>query len=164
MTMHRPRSPRLLWQLPLWGGLLLASLPVPAAAAPSVRGLWLTQDKEAHIAIGPCGADPDTLCGRIVWIRDSLDASGRLRRDGKNPNPALRSRLVIGLTVVTRLVPDSPADSTHWKALVYDPKNGHTYSGKLELLGPNLLKLRGYVLFSLIGRTARWTRVSAGAH
>ncbi len=164
MAMNHPRPSRLLWQLPLWGGLLLASLPVAAAAAPSIRGLWLTQDKEAHIAIGPSRASPDTLCGRIVWIRDSLDASGRLRRDGKNPNPALRRRRVIGLTVVTRLVPDSPSDSTHWKAQIYDPKNGRTYAGRAELIGPNLLKLRGYVLFSLIGRTARWTRVSAGAH
>jgi uncharacterized protein (DUF2147 family) len=40
---------------------------------------------------------------------------------------------------------------------IYDPKNGKTYSCKMTLEG-NELKVRGYVGFSLLGRTTVWTR------
>jgi hypothetical protein len=62
------------------------------------------------------------------------------------------------LVIVSALSPTS-ADSTHWKAKVYDPKNGHTYNANLTLESPDRIKLRGYIGFSLLGRTAHWTRI-----
>src|SRR5436190_17051622 len=91
---------------------LLARLwsPVPAHAAP-IDGLWLVQEKNAHIRVGIFHGE---RCGRIVFVRDSLDTHGKVRRDGKNPNPALRDHLVRGLVIVSALAPTS-SDSTHWK-------------------------------------------------
>jgi uncharacterized protein (DUF2147 family) len=44
---------------------------------------------------------------------------------------------------------------------IYDPKNGKTYSCYIEFKDEtkNLLKVRGYIGFSMIGRTTYWTRV-----
>jgi uncharacterized protein (DUF2147 family) len=40
----------------------------------------------------------------------------------------------------------------------YNPKKGKTYSGKMTLVSPTRLNLRGLIGISLIGRTAIWTR------
>ncbi len=41
---------------------------------------------------------------------------------------------------------------------LYDPEKGKTYSGKITLVSPKQLDLRGYIGISLIGRTSKWTR------
>lgn len=135
--------------------LALLFLLASAVQASPIDGLWLVAEKDAHVRIGDFHG---ARCGRIVWVRDSLDASGQLRRDRKNPDPSLRGRVMRDLVMVSDLQPTS-ADSTHWKGKVYDPRSGHTYAANLTLESPGQLKLRGYVGFSLFGRTARWTRV-----
>ena len=51
------------------------------------------------------------------------------------------------------------AGKTVWKGgTVYDPKSGKTYSGKMTLVSPNKLDMRGFVGISLFGRTTTWTR------
>jgi len=135
--------------------LLLLLLPVAAHAAAPIDGVWLVQEKDAHIRIG---IFQGARVGRIVFVRDSLDTSGHLRRDHKNPDPALRGHVMRDLVIVSALEPTS-RDSTHWKAKVYDPRNGKTYSAKISLPSPDKLDLRGYVGVSLFGRTAHWTRV-----
>jgi len=134
---------------------VLLLLPMTARAASPIDGTWLVQEKDAHIHIGMFHG---ARVGRIVFVRDSLDTSGHLRRDRKNPDPALRNHVMRDLVIVSALEPTS-GDSTHWKGKVYDPRNGKTYSAKLSLDGPDKLSLRGYVGVSLLGRTAHWTRV-----
>jgi uncharacterized protein (DUF2147 family) len=41
---------------------------------------------------------------------------------------------------------------------LYDPEKGKTYSGKITLVSPNQLDLRGFIGISLLGRTSKWTR------
>jgi uncharacterized protein (DUF2147 family) len=135
--------------------LLTLAVTATAAIASPIDGLWLVQEKNAHVRIGLFHGQH---CGRIVWVRDSLDAAGKLKHDTKNPDPALRGRVMRDLVMVTDLAPTS-ADSTRWKGKVYDPKNGHTYSANLTLESPDRLNLHGYVAVSLFGRTARWTRI-----
>jgi len=129
--------------------------PLAAHATAPIDGLWLVQEKDAHIRIGMFHG---ARVGRVVFVRDSLDASGHLRRDRKNPNPALRDHVMRDLVIVSALAPTS-SDSTHWKAKVYDPRSGKTYSAKLSLRSPDRLDLHGYVGVSFLGRTTHWTRV-----
>jgi len=42
---------------------------------------------------------------------------------------------------------------------ILDPKNGKTYSCKIELKKPDLLKVRGYIKAPIFGRTQEWYRV-----
>ena len=134
----------------------LLALALPAfAEAHALTGLWLVQEHDAQVRIEVYRG---VLCGRIVWVRDSLDRQGKLRRDRKNPEPARRDRVMRDLVMVTDLAAMS-ADSTRWKGRVYDPRSGHTYAARLTLETPDRLKLRGYVAVPILGRTARWTRV-----
>ncbi len=45
---------------------------------------------------------------------------------------------------------------------LYDPKNGHTYSGEMVLVSPDRLRLKGYFLIPLFGKTTTWDRVKSG--
>ena len=122
-----------------------------------IVGLWLVEDGDARVEIAGCGEE--ALCGRIVWLDDPFDEDGRPRRDVENPDATLRESPVVGLRILTR-VPRVPKDDGVWTdARIYDPKSGKTYKCKLELESDGRLKLRGYVGFSLFGRTEHWSRV-----
>ncbi len=131
-------------------GAALAAAAAKAAPAPHVTGRWYTEDKECVVEIytTPRG----TLEGKIV--------SGRHpdRLDTKNPDPALRTRKVVGTVIMKDMKPNSPGQ---WSGgTIYDPDSGKTYRCKLKLSGPDTIDLRGYIGISLIGRTSRWTRVT----
>ena len=128
----------------------LALLAAPAQAQ-SALGVWLTDDGDALVEIGSCGA---ALCGRIVWMRDppALD-------DRHNPDPALRARPLCGLEILAGFAADGEG---RWSGgRVYDPKTGSTYRGTITLDADGALTLRGYVGIPLFGRSARWTRDAA---
>ena len=42
---------------------------------------------------------------------------------------------------------------------IYDPKNGTTYSCKIEAKGENQIEVRGFVGTEMFGRTDVWTRM-----
>ena len=44
---------------------------------------------------------------------------------------------------------------------IMDPKNGKEYKCKIELEDPNTLNVRGFIGFSLLGRTQTWYRVES---
>jgi uncharacterized protein (DUF2147 family) len=43
---------------------------------------------------------------------------------------------------------------------IYDTKNGKTYRCYLKFDSPLILKLRGYIGFSLLGRTSHWFKTN----
>ncbi len=40
----------------------------------------------------------------------------------------------------------------------YSPNDGNTYRFKAEVLGPETMKIRGYLAIPLLGQTQHWTR------
>ncbi len=134
-----------------------------AATSDDILGFWYNEEHDGIIEIYKCA---DKYCGRIVWAKepdypedDKMGRSGQRRVDDKNPDPNLRNRPVVGLKMMNGFIFDG---GNKWKSgSVYDPKNGKTYSGTLTLIAPNKLNLRGYVLFSLFGRTTTWTRLGS---
>jgi len=141
--------------------VLFGSSSVMAAHGNDILGLWKNEERDAIIEIYRCA---DKYCGKIVWIReptyppnDLTGRGGQPRLDDNNADPKLRNRPIIGLEIVKGFVFDGENDWTG--GIVYDPKSGRTYQGKMSLVSSNKLHLRGYVLFSFLGRTATWTRL-----
>jgi uncharacterized protein (DUF2147 family) len=125
-----------------------AAAPVVDAQAAQGIGRWLTDPPDGliEISLAPDG----TYQGKIVG-GDSPN-----RTDLKNPDPAKRSAQLLGQRILRDLKYDGAG---HWSGgNIYDPDSGHSYSCYLELLAPNKLKVRGYMGFSLLGRTQIWTR------
>lgn len=70
--------------------------------------------------------------------------------EGKNKN-----KPILGLNILTGL----EKDGDEWSGgKILDPRKGKIYKCYIELENPNKLKIRGYVGFALIGRTAYWER------
>ena len=48
-----------------------------------------------------------------------------------------------------------------WKSgKILDPDNGKEYKCKMKIVEENVLEVRGFVGFSLLGRTQKWHRVA----
>lgn len=130
--------------LRLAGFALLVGLAGPAHAAPGdPSGLWLTETGKSRVKIVPCGGG---YCGTIV------SAPGKAV-DANNPDPALRSRSVIGVQILDARKPDGNGFS----GTLYNPNDGKTYSGSLHLTKPDELEVSGCVL-SVLCKSQTWTR------
>lgn len=130
----------------LFAALAGLSAYSPAIAADPVAGRWLTQGGQAIVAIKPCGAG---VCGTIERVLKATP--GAPTTDARNPDPALRSRPYVGLTILSGFR-DGGSD---WRGQIYDPKSGKTYRSTLRATGNNL-EVKGCV--AVFCRTQTWTR------
>ena len=141
---------------PLKATLILFSLVAVAPAFPSegdIVGLWLTGDGDGWIEIRQDGNE------YIGVIRGSPDDAGQdpERIDDKNPDPSLRHRKLLGLTIMRGFRHDG---GMRWSGgRIYDPNSGNTYKGNLRLLDRDTLRVRGFIGLSVFGRSDTWTRV-----
>ncbi len=146
--------------------LIVSLLSVSAichAGGDDILGVWNNQEKDAKIEIFKCG---EKYCGKIVSLREpnyppgsTEGVPGSPRHDNNNPDAAKRSRPIVGLQIMNNFI---FAGDDVWKGgTVYDPKTGNTYRGKMRLVTPNKLALRGFVGIPLFGRSTTWTRESA---
>lgn len=136
----------------LAGILLLALLVNASVAAESIEGVWITADGDGLVEFR---FQDERLVGFISGTLSDPDNSEPSRFDDLNPDPALRSRALLGLEIFAKL---APAGENKWKGEVYDPDSGKTYQCKIELIDDDTLKLRGFIGFSLLGRTETWVR------
>ena len=116
---------------------LLALVAAPLAAAEPVAGTWVTASRDGVVQIGPCGP---SLCGRLVrFLVTPPDGPGQ--RDVNNPNRALRSRPLLGSTILSGF----KADGEVWRGTIYDPKSGKSYRSILKRVGKDRLEVKGCI-------------------
>ncbi len=111
---------------------LAAALP-GAAFAGDPNGVWLRDNGNSKVRIGPCG---NALCGNIVWLRDA------------NAPAHVGQRVFFDMT---------PSGENSWSGRAFNPEDGRTYSGKMTLAG-NSLTTSGCVLGGLFCKTVHWSR------
>jgi uncharacterized protein (DUF2147 family) len=110
----------------------------PARAA-DPTGEWLVEDGGGKIRIEKCAGE--------MWGLISADMKpGTL--DGKNPNPAERSRPKIGMPILLGMKQKEP---NRWDGDIYNPTNGRTYSGSISLASADVLRVQGCVLGVMCG-------------
>jgi len=114
----------------------------PGHAAEPV-GTWLSQSGETTVRIAPCGA---ALCGTVVWVKGG-------GTDKMNPDPAKTGRPLVGI----QMIYDVAKSGSGYKGSLYNYKDGNTYTGKLQMLNDNRLKLSGCRL-SVFCRSQTWTK------
>ncbi len=156
-----------------FGLIALVVLPLVAAASPqtpdgvdgadAIVGVWETAPSDkgyAHIEMSRQG---DVYVGTIVWINEPRyppgdEMAGEIKIDRMNPEPGLREREIVGLQIVDHL---AYAGDGRWEGgSIYDPESGKTYKSRAAIAdGGETLKLRGYIGFSLLGRTSEWKRI-----
>jgi len=120
-----------------------------------ILGVWLNEDEDAHIEIYKEG---DLYFGKIIWLKFPIDEeTGKPKLDKHNPDPELQKRPSLGIKLLTDFEWDG--DNEWDEGDIYDPKSGKTYSCYIIMKEYDLLKIRGYIGISLIGKTTYWTRV-----
>ena len=132
---------------------MISGFVASAQKADAILGQWANPNGQDHILIYKKG---NKYFGKLDWIKFPNDEQGNPKTDKNNPDKALQSRPDLGLELLKDFTFDG--DDVYEDGTIYDPKSGKTYSCKMTIEGNNL-KIRGYVLFSLFGRSEVWTRV-----
>ena len=127
--------------------LLLAVTAFSQTNPDAIIGEWLSPKKDSRVLIYKQGAK---YFGHITW------GTGTEHYDVKNPKPDLRKRELIGLTILKDFEFDG--DNTWKEGSIYDPREGKIYFCKITLKDAGQINIRGYVGFSLFGRTETWTK------
>ena len=127
-----------------------------------VEGVWLTTE-QSELTIQAC---PEGYCGYITKIVvpeeimakygaeiEKMDPASFY--DGNNKDPALRSRPMQDLQILTLTPTNNP---WFFDGKIYNPQDGNIYDGSVEILGADLIRLKGCVLYVLC-QEQDWQRV-----
>ena len=145
------------WAARLAGIGLMAVPTLALAEAKDPSGTYLTQDGRARIRVEKCLSDGESICGYVVWMKRSDDASAATI-DKNNPSPAKARRALLGHQLILGLSLNS---SERFEGEIYNNEDGKKYDVSIWLDRPNLLKVRGCLVAPLCS-TQNWTRVSGG--
>ncbi len=121
-----------------------------------IAGNWLNEERTAKIQIYKEG---NTYSGKIVWLKEPIDpATGKPKNDKLNPDDKLKNIPLLGLGILKNFVFDGDDE---WNGgTIYDSKNGKTYRCYIKFESPLILKIRGYIGISLLGRTTHWFKTN----
>jgi uncharacterized protein (DUF2147 family) len=117
-----------------------------AQTAEDALGVWENPENKSHTQFYKCG---DGVCGKIVKVVDGQTT------DDKNPDPAKRSRPVVGLVIMQGAKKTGPAT---WAGELYNRADGKTYSGTVTVKSKDTLALSGCVA-AIFCKTTTFTRV-----
>lgn len=134
---------------------LVASSQTKTLEADKILGVWQTGSGKGRIQITKYG---EKFGGKIIWLKEPNDSNGNPKLDKKNPDDAKKKNTTLGLNNLLGF--SYEGKGKYENGTIYDPENGKTYKCIITMEGDNILKVRGYIGFSMIGRTDTWTRVN----
>jgi uncharacterized protein (DUF2147 family) len=123
-----------------------------AAVAADPAGTWIMGSGKFTVRISQCGSG---VCGTLVALKKPLDKQGKPKVDKENPNPALRKRPLIGLSLLSGMKPKGP---NKWVGSIYNPDDGRTYSATMTLSG-NSMKVKGCAL-GIFCKSLRFAKIN----
>lgn len=123
-----------------------------SASALDPNDTWLTEDGRARVRVEHCGMKKEQICGYVVWARETVDAKGHAFLDENNPDPAKRSRRLLGHQLILGL---SPSADGRYTGQIYNAQNGQYYKITVwrEL---DQLKVKGCMM-SVLCMTQSWS-------
>ena len=125
----------------------LITTPVLAQTAEDAIGVWENPENKSHTEFYKCG---DNVCAKIIKVVDGQTT------DDKNPDPAKRSRPIVGLVIMEGA---KKSGDNKWSGTLYNRADGKSYSGTITVKSKSTLDLSGCVAL-VVCRTTTWTRVN----
>ena len=131
---------------------------VAFAQSASPAGLWKTIDDDTKkekslVRIVDTGG---VFTGKVEKIIDPDSPKDAVCKDCSDER---KDQPIVGMTIL-RNVKGTDDKAVFSGGDILDPKNGKVYKVKLTLIdGGAKLDVRGFIGFSLLGRTQTWTRV-----
>jgi len=127
----------------------------------AILGKWLNGKKTGQVEIYK---ENGKYFGKLIWLKepvypasDKKGMAGQTKVDRENPDLSRRTQPLLGLVLLRDF--DFVQDVLWERGKIYDPENGKDYRCKMTLTSPDVLRVRGFIGISLIGRTEVWTRV-----
>jgi uncharacterized protein (DUF2147 family) len=121
-------------------------------------GVWKTIDDETQKpkSLVEIYEEGGKLHGKIIKLfREPSEEQDPVCDNCDEDDPRYMEK-VIGMVILQNLKKDSDTEWENGKIL--DPKNGKVYDCDISLEEADKLKVRGYIGFSLLGRTQYWMR------
>jgi uncharacterized protein (DUF2147 family) len=132
---------------------LLALLSLAQKPPDAILGTWITTTGNCKIQVYK---QSEEFKAKILWLKEDKNGLNDYT-DAKNPDPALRSRKLLGMDVVDGLHYD--ADQNEYvDGVIYDARNGKKWDSVVWLTDDNLLKIKGYWLFKFLSETSTFKR------
>lgn len=129
--------------------------PPPTAVPAGPVGLWLDHTGRGAIEIVNCGND---LCGRIVWLQQPNDPTGRPLRDTLNEDASKRGKPICGLQIIGGAKKQS--DGSWDNGWIYDPEKGEHFDLELRMRSADNLQVKGYKGLKFLNETYQWRRAA----
>lgn len=123
--------------------------------ADKILGTWITAAKDMKVEVYKM---QDQYQAKVVWFVCDPGYVMSDFKDKRNPNPSLRARPWLGLNVLEGLEFKKQNEWINGK--IYDPNSGRTFDSMCQLETINVLKVRGYWLYSWIGKSMVFHRVN----
>ena len=146
--------------------IFLAVAGITGAAEPGdeILGLWATDpDADGGMSHVDIVKKNGKYSATIVWLiepnyppDDKHGMGGESKIDRYNPDDKKKEVPIIGLEIMHGFTFEG--DRSWEGGKIYDPDNGKTYKSKMRLKDDGSLHVRGFIGFSLLGRTTVWTR------
>ncbi|QDC43621.1 DUF2147 domain-containing protein [Methylophilus medardicus] len=137
--------------------IVLLLLPFAIHAA-DLSGLWQTTDDKTGkprslVRIVENAGEYSAIVEKGLLATDTGDAVCDKCTDER------KGQKIVGMTIAKHLK-KSNAGTVYENGEILDPENGKTYKCKMTLSGNgNELEVRGFIGFSLLGRSQLWKRV-----
>ena len=94
----------------------------------------------------------------ITWFSDTEGKPMNYWKDKRNPDPKLRNRTILGMSILRDLEYDK-VEGTWENGKVYDSKHGKEWNASAAIDKDGRLKVRGYWHFKWIGKTMSFHRI-----
>ena len=130
------------WAISNLAALLMMGAIVQAApaAASSAEGLWTMQNGKVTVKVSDCG---EGICGTIVALKKPISKiTGKPKVDRENPDPSLRHRPVIGISILFDM---KAIGDGKWQGKIYNPDDGRTYNATVRF-NDGAIEVKGCVL------------------
>jgi uncharacterized protein (DUF2147 family) len=125
------------------------------SAQQKICGKWECTDKSIRIEVYMQGNE---YKANLIWFKDTEGKPMDYWTDQHNPDPALRNRKILGMSMLSDLKYNS--DTNSWEnGIVYDSKHGREWNASAAIDKKGMLRVRGYWHFKFIGRTMDFVRM-----
>lgn len=136
---------------PTASALVFALFCAMPASAQALEGTsWRTASGNGVVRIEPC--DAGKICGVITR---GTPPAGQPAVDGRNPDPALRTRPLQGIRILSGFT--RRPDGKFAGGQIYNPEDGRTYRSEFKQRPDGKLEVKGCV--GPICQTQLWTPV-----
>ncbi len=137
-------------------GILLLIMPFAVFAQKDIVGVWKTIDDDGvtEKSLVKIWKEGDIYKGKIIEIFDKNDRDNLCTEC--DDDDARYNKPVLGMQIIDKL---KKTDDNEWDdGEILDPNNGSVYDCKMSIDENGNLEVRGYIGWSLIGRSQTWIK------